>query len=142
LIHIHYCISSDNETDENTDDHPETSGSLSRQFQDIVERIQARTIAASAANVRVQSRQQQQQEAEEQHIANLMCRKVKLITVQPLLFSVPYGYGIEIDRCFVYLGRDTMTLRCECSDPYSASMLCNTFDFIQMTTLFQSIALM
>jgi hypothetical protein len=117
-------LSNDNDiSDGDIDDHESTEppvnvGSLSRQFRQIIERIQSRTHRSNT----VQSRNQQQLEQEEQTVADLMCQQVKMISIQPLLFSVPYGHRFETDRCFVYLGRDTMSLRCDCSEPFSSSM--------------------
>jgi hypothetical protein len=118
------------EQNENTDGEPRSEDennetedrqyiSLSRQFQQIIARIQSRT---ERNNQTVTTRQQEQQLEEEQTVSDIMCQEVRLISIQPLLFSVPYGHQVPTDRCFVYLGRDTMTLRCECSDPNNGSM--------------------
>ena len=100
------------ETDESDDEEVFKTASLSKEYERICKE------AEQSVEQNVMTRIQQY--SEEQRIYDLKeySKQVVLISTSPLVFSVPYGHGVVLQRCFVVLSRDkTGVLKCQCSNP-------------------------
>ena len=87
---------------------------MSREIRQII------TAAEENFEKEVETRLQHHTTEQQEYDKRNYSKNIVVISQDPLIFSVPYGHGTFLERCFVVLCRDKNgEMKCQCSNPNS-----------------------